>query len=261
MAATAPVLLEKKNHIVQITFNRPGNRNSMDGEVMPAFLEAVHQVKEDDDARCLIVTGTGESFCTGADFKNRPDEREDLLPHERLMHVYEPFLNVGDIKVPTIAAMNGHAIGGGFGLAMICDIRVANRDSKYGANFVRLGLHSGMALSYMLPRLIGLPRAGELLYTGRLIDGGTAEKMGLVNYVAKGDEVLLKAWELAEEIASAAPIAVRMVKQSVYRGLTWEPRRAAEIEAHCQSRTKETHDAQEGVSALLEKRKPVFKGS
>lgn len=261
MPDDAPVLLEKKNQIAQITLNRPGNRNSMDAEVMPAFLDAINRVKTDSDVRCLIVTGTGKSFCAGADFKNAPGGGANLLPQERLMDVYEPFLNVGEIKVPTIAAMNGHAIGGGFGLALICDIRVANRDSKYGANFVRLGLHSGMAVSYMLPRLIGLPRAGELLYTGRLIDGETAEKIGLANYVAQGDGVLEKTWELAEEIASAAPAAVRMIKQSVYRGLSWETRRAAESEAHCQSRSLETEDAREGISALLEKRKPIFKGN
>ncbi len=260
MSSDKPVLLEKKNHITQITLNRPNNRNSMDGEVMPAFLEAVKQVQKDDDTRCLIITGTGKSFCAGADFKNRSVQKENLMPHEQLMDVYEPFLNVGEVRVPTIAAMNGHAIGGGFGLAMICDIRVANRNSKYGANFVRLGLHSGMALSYMLPRLIGMPRAGELLYTGRLIDGDAAEKMNLVNYVADADKVLTKAWELAEEIASAAPAAVRMIKQSVYRGFAWEPRRAAEIESYCQSRTIETEDAKEGITALLEKRKPEFKG-
>ena len=261
MPTDAPVLLEITNRVAQITLNRPGNRNSMDEEVMPAFLEAIGRVKTDRDVRCLIVTGTGKSFCAGADFKNVPAGSENILPQERLMEVYEPFLNVGEIKVPTIAAMNGHAIGGGFGLSLICDIRVANRQSKYGANFVRLGLHSGMAVSYMLPRIVGLPRAGELLYTGRLIDGETAEKIGLANYVKDGDGVLGKARELAGEIASAAPAAVRMIKQSVYRGLEWDPRRAAENESHCQSRSLETKDAQEGISALLEKRQASFKGN
>lgn len=260
MPKNAPVILEKENHVARIILNRPENRNSMDGEVMPAFLEAVGRVKSDPDVRCLIVTGTGKSFCAGADFKNAPGGDEHLLPHERLMAVYEPFLNVGDIRVPTIAAMNGHAIGGGFGLALICDIRIAERRSKYGANFVRLGLHSGMAVSYMLPRLIGLPRAGELLYTGRLIDGEAAERIGLANYVADGEEVRTKAAAIAEEIAAAAPAAVRMIKQSVYRGMQWEPRRAAESESHRQSRSLETEDAGEGISALLEKRQPDFKG-
>ena len=256
----APVLIEKTDNIAQITLNRPQNRNSMDSEVMPAFLERVKEVTKDRDLRCVIITGTGKSFCSGADFKSARDESPDLLPHERLMNIYEPFLRIGDVKVPTIAAMNGHAIGGGFGLALICDIRVANRDAKYGANFGRLGLHSGMAVSYMLPRLVGLPKANELLFTGRLIDGQTAARMGIANYAVEADDVLKKAWLLAHEIAACAPAAVRMMKRSVYRGISWDPRSAAELEAHSQSRSIETEDAQEGISALLEKREPDFKG-
>jgi enoyl-CoA hydratase len=256
----APVILEIMDRIAQITLNRPQNRNSMDGEVMPAFLEVVNRVKEERDLRCVIITGTGKSFCAGADFKNSPQASSDNLPHENLMEVYEPFLRIGEIRVPTLAALNGHAIGGGFGLALICDIRVANKDSKYGANFARLGLHSGMAVSYMLPRLVGLPRANELLFTGRLINGETAAQIGLANYAVDTQDVLERTWELAREIASCAPAAVRMMKRSVYRGIDWDPRSAAEIEAHCQSRSLETEDAKEGISALLEKREPNFQG-
>ncbi|MEE8399666.1 MAG: enoyl-CoA hydratase/isomerase family protein [Desulfobacterales bacterium] len=256
----APVLLEIKDRIAQITLNRPANRNSMDNEVMPAFVETIGRVREDPDLRCLIVTGSGQSFCTGADFRSSSARNEHEMPHERSMRVYEPFLKIQEIRIPTIAAMNGHAIGGGFGLALICDIRVANRASKYGANFARLGLHTGMSVSYMLPRIVGLPLANELLFTGRLIDGDNAAAIGLVNYVLEREAVLTKAWELAREIASCAPIAVRMIKRSIHKGLEWDPRDAAELEAHCQSRTSETEDAREGIAALLEKREPVFIG-
>jgi len=233
----------------------------MDNEVMPAFLETIEQVKADRDMRCLIITGSGNSFCTGADFRSTSARLEHELPHERSLRVYEPFLKIHDIQVPTIAAMNGHAIGGGFGLALICDIRVANRESKYGANFARLGLHTGMSVSYMLPRIVGMPIANELLFTGRLIDGDEAAEIRLVNYVVEGDDVLAKAWDLGREIASCAPVAVRMIKRSIRRGMDWDPRLAAELEAHCQSRTGETEDAKEGIAALLEKREPVFRGS
>ncbi len=255
-----PVVLEKRDRIAQVTLNRPGNRNSMDREVLPAFLEVMGRLKGDSEVRCVIITGTGKSFCAGADFRNVPSRREAHLPHEFLMDVYEPFLQVGEIRVPTIAAMNGHAIGGGLGLALVCDIRVAARDAKYGANFARLGLHTGMGVSYTLPRMVGVARAAELLFTGRLIDGETAERMGLVNYAVVAGEVLDKAWALAREIASCAPAAVRMIKASLYRGLDWGPRKAAELEAHCQARTLETEDAAEGIRALLEKRTPRFEG-
>jgi len=256
----APILFNVEDMVGLITLNRPDNRNSMDSETMPAFLEAIEQVKKDNELRCLIITGTGKSFCAGADFRNSPIDMSGGLPHENLMNTYGPFLKISEIKIPVIAAMNGHAIGGGFGLALICDIRIANRKAKYGANFAKLGLHTGMATSYMLPRIVGLPRANELLLTGRLIDGLTAERIGLVNYALEEDQVLTKAWEIAREIASCAPVAVRMIKRSILRGISWDPISAAEIEAHYQSRTFEMEDAREGITALLEKREPVFQG-
>jgi enoyl-CoA hydratase/carnithine racemase len=255
-----PVLYEIKERIAQITLNRPDNRNSMDNETLPAFLDAINEVKNNSDLRCLIITGSGKSFCAGADFRGSLVDDRGAMPHELLLSVYGPFLKIQEIKIPTIAAMNGHAIGGGFGLALICDIRIASRDSKYGANFARLGLHTGMAVSYMLPRIVGLPLANELLFTGRLISGERAAEIGLVNYALDAGEVIKKAWELAREIGSCAPLAVRMIKRSIHRGLEWDPARAAEFEAHCQSRTFETEDAKEGISALLQKREPDFKG-
>ncbi len=256
----APILFDIRKNIGQITINRPDNRNSMDEETMPAFCNAVAEVAKNEDLRCLIITGSGNSFCSGADFKSGIFDSRDRLPHQILMDAYGPFLAVGDLEMPTIAAMNGHAIGGGFGLALICDMRIADRHSKYGANFARLGLHSGMAVSYMLPLIVGLPLANELLFTGRLITGEEAADIGLTNYVLEGDQVLEKAWELAEEIASCAPVAVRMIKQTIRRGIQWDPRNSADIDALYQSRTFEMDDAKEGIRALLENRKPIFKG-
>jgi enoyl-CoA hydratase/carnithine racemase len=165
-----------------------------------------------------------------------------------------------DIEVPTIAAMSGHAVGGGLGLAIVCDLRVASETSRYGANFVKLGLHPGMATTYLLPRLVGVPRALELLLTGRILSGREAAEIGLVNAALPSDQVLARARELAEEIASAAPIAVRLTKQTIYRHLQWGAVEAARYEAHVQSRTLETEDSREGIAALLEKRPPVFHG-
>ncbi len=254
------IIFEIKDRIALITLNRPENRNSMDYLLLPAFEKCIQQVKKNKDLRCIIITGTGKSFCAGADFKSNIFGTEDKLPNEIFMDFYRPFLLIQEIEIPVIAAMNGHAIGGGFGLALICDIRIANNNAKYGANFARLGIHPGMAVTYMLPRIIGLPRAMELLFTGRLINGKESEKIGLVNYSVKEEDVLEKAMELAQEIASCAPTAVKMIKRSVFRGLDWNPAFAAEFEAHCQSRTFEMKDAKEGILALLEKRKPDFCG-
>jgi enoyl-CoA hydratase/carnithine racemase len=174
--------------------------------------------------------------------------------------MYSPFLSMLDIEVPTVAAMSGHAVGGGLGLAIVCDLRIASESARYGANFVRLGLHPGMATTYLLPRLVGVPRALELLLTGRIVSGREAADMGLANHALPAAGVLPRARELADEIASAAPIAVRLTKQTIYRHLQWGPVEAARYEAHLQSRTLETDDSREGIAALLEKRPPVFRG-
>jgi len=257
------VLLDVADHVAEITLNRPENRNSMTDDVLEGLRSAVERVREAEDVRCVIVTGRGSSFCAGADFKSqvqRDDGTGRALPNERSFAMYSPFLSMLDFEVPTIGALNGHAVGGGLGLALVCDLRVANADAKYGANFVRLGLHPGMATTYLLPRLVGLPRALELLLTGRIVTGRDACEIGLVNHAVPADEVLPRARALAREIASAAPIAVRWTKRSIYRNLAWDPRSAAEVEAHAQSRTVETDDAKEGMRALLEKRAPVFHG-
>lgn len=258
------VLYEVKDQIAQITLNRPENRNSMTNDVLEGFADAVAQVKTDPDVRCVIITGSGRSFCAGADFRSQVQRDgaggRALLPHERSFAMYQPFLSVLGIEVPTIGALNGHAIGGGLGLALVCDLRVANADAKYGANFTRLGLHPGMATTYILPRLVGLPKAAELLLTGRIIEGAEAAELGLANYAVPADQVLDKAWELAREVASCAPVAVRMTKRSLYEHTDYDAVTAAYHEAQLQSRTIETEDQREGIAALLEKRKPVFRG-
>jgi enoyl-CoA hydratase len=261
--ADGAVLYEAAAGIATITLNRPENRNSMTPDVLAAFCDSVARARADRDLRAVILTARGQSFCAGADFRSMPGAATDgdpRLPHERSFSVYEPFLSVLDIEVPTIAAMNGHAIGGGLGLALVCDLRVANRDAKYGANFARLGLHSGMSISYLLPRIVGLPTAADLLFSGRILTGAEAAAIGLVHTAVAADEVAAEAARRARTIASAAPLAVRLMKKSLYRGLDWNPRAAAEAEAWAQSATLATEDSREGIQALLEKREPVFKG-
>lgn len=259
------VLYDVADQIATITLNRPENRNSMTPEVLDGLVNAVSQLRADADVRCVIVTGRGKSFCAGADFKSRANEPKQgdpfVAPQDRFYATYAPFLSMLDIDVPTIAAMQGHAIGGGLGLGIVCDMRVANREARYGANFVRLGLHPGMATTYLLPRLMGVPRAVEFLLTGRIVSGAEAAEAGLVNYAVEAESVLGRAQELAREVAAAAPLAVRWTKHSIYEGLGWDPRSAARREAHVQSRTAETDDAREGISALLGRREPKFQGS
>jgi len=239
------VLYDVADHVATITLNRPENRNSMTPDVLDALADSLAKANADSGVRCLIITGNGKSFCAGADFKTgaQAESRGNaVMSNERSFAIYQSFLAVLDIEVPVIGALNGHAIGGGLGLAMVCDMRVANRDAKYGANFTKLGLHPGMSTTYLLPRLVGIPRAAELLLTGRIITGAEAAR------------------ELAAEVASCAPIATRWTKRSLYEHVYWDPVRAGRHEAELQSRTIETEDFKEGVDALLNKRAPNFIG-
>src|SRR3954471_21987872 len=201
-----------------ITLNRPDNRNSMTPELLDAFAAATAEARA-ARLRCLVVTGTGACFSAGADFKSGAQrEADQRAPSERSYAMYEPFLSLLDIAVPVIGALNGHTVGGGFGLALVCDLRIGALDAKYGANFVRLGLAPGMAISYLLPRLIGMARASELLLTGRLVDGREAERLGILNRAVPAADVMPEAMALAREIAAAAPLAVRATKRAIRRG-------------------------------------------
>jgi len=262
-----PVLFhtEADGRIGVVTLNRGDNRNSMTPELLGAFHETITQVAQRGDLRCVVITGRGRCFSAGADFKSQVQvagsgEGKTLMPHEKSFGMYRPFLAVLDVEVPVIGALNGHAVGGGFGLASVCDLRVCNSDAKYGANFTRLGLHPGMALSYLMPRLVGVPRALELLLTGRLFKGHEAAAMGWANQSVTADEVLPTAMALAETIAANGPVAVRMTKRTFYQGLDWQVRAAAHTEAFAQAVTVATDDFQEGMTALLAKRDPDFHG-
>jgi enoyl-CoA hydratase/carnithine racemase len=257
----AAVRFAASDAIGVLTLNRPDNRNSMTPELLDAFATASGQARA-ADLRCLVVTGTGACFSSGADFKSviqRDGDRR--AANERSYAMYEPFLSLLDLAVPVIGALNGHAVGGGFGLALLCDLRIGARDAKYGANFVKLGLAPGMAISYLLPRLIGVARASELLLTGRLIDGAEAEQLGILNRAVAAGDVLDEAMALAREIADNAPIAVRATKRAIQRGLELQIRDAARLEAYAQAESLETSDAREGIAALLAKRTPTFTGS
>jgi len=262
MSSTPACRYARDGHIGTLTLDRPDNRNSMTPELLDAFAIASAAARADDHARCIVVTGTGSSFCAGADFKSVVQRDGDTrTPAERSYAMYEPFLSLLDLAVPVIGALNGHAIGGGFGLALACDIRIGALEAKYGANFVRLGLAPGMAISYLLPRLVGTARAAELLYSARLVDGREAAALGILNSAVPAADVLATALALARTIAENAPFAVRATKAAIRRGLALDdPREAARAEAVAQAESLAMDDAREGIAALLAKRPPAFTG-
>lgn len=257
---TDAVLYSRDAHVGVLTLNRPDARNAMSPELLGAFDVAVKQAIADDGARAVVLQGTGSCFSAGADLRSSLQTGAAALPFERSFAMYDPFLKLRDVPVPVICAMQGHAVGGGFGLSLMADIRICAENAKVGANFVRLGIHPGMAISYVLPRLIGVSRASEMLYTGKLVRGHQAAEMGLVSEALPADDVIPRAMALAEEIAEAAPKAVRLMKRTILDGLGWDVVSAARTEAHLQSATLAMEDAKEGIAAMREKRKPEFTG-
>jgi enoyl-CoA hydratase/carnithine racemase len=255
------IRLDIADHVARITLNRPEERNAMTPRMGEEVAHAVEAANAADDVRCLVVRGAGKSFCSGANLKTLGKEagvgdgQEGLGGSERF---YRLFLSIRQAKMPTIAAINGHAIGAGLCFALGADLRVMHRDARVGMTFVKLGIHPGMAATWNLPRLVGPTRAADLLYTGRVFGAEEAAAMGLVNRVA-GDDFDAVLEELVAGIVSSAPLAVRAVKQTLAGTWDRDIDEALFMEAARQERTFTTEDAGEGIRAILEKRPPVFR--
>lgn len=248
-----------------LALNRPEALNSMTPEMGEAFEAAVDALCERDDLRAVILTGAGKAFCAGGDLEMLARDAEGggsegpamgATPRE----FYDRFLSIRKLPVPTIAAINGAAIGAGLCLALACDLRVASSDASMGMTFVRVGIHPGMGATFWVPALVGVAKAWELLFTGRLIDAREARRIGLVDHVVSKERVLLEARSLAAEIAEAAPVAVRLLKETLRRSLDEGLERALEEESRQQARTFRTEDAREGIRAIIERRRPGFRG-
>jgi enoyl-CoA hydratase/carnithine racemase len=208
----------------------------------------------------LILTGAGRAFCAGGAIGTLQSRTAGGSNTEPPALFFRRFLALRKLQIPTIAAINGHAVGAGFCIALACDMRVAATDAKMGLNFVRLGIHPGMAGTYFTPRIVGMARACEVIFTGKLYSGEEAFAMGLVNRVVSADKVLDEALQLASEIAANAPIAVRLAKRALYRGDADLLEAAIELESNYQAYTWTTEDAKEGIMAMTAKRAPKFRG-
>jgi enoyl-CoA hydratase/carnithine racemase len=257
------IRLDVADYVATLELHRPAERNAMTPAMGREIRAAVDQLNADPAVRVVVIRGAGKSFCSGADLSTLGkeagvgDDGEGLGGSENF---YRAFLSIRDLAVPSIAAINGHAIGAGLCFTLGADLRVMREDAKAGMTFTRLGIHPGMAATWNLPRLIGPALAAELLYTGRLFDGNEALAMGLVNRVAKAEEFDAVVAELAAAVAEAAPIAVRGVKATLRGAFDRTLDDALAREAAVQEKTFTTADAAEGIRAIREKRRPDFKG-
>lgn len=261
------VVLEKKDGVGILTLNRPEKMNALNSAMEREMVAAVGAIDQDEGIRVLVVTGAGKAFCSGADLASMPgDMPPDQIPGAEKLRLrfrdrlHRIILGVHRLKQPTIAMVNGAAVGMGLDLACACDIRLAAEDARLSSGFVRLGLFPGTGGTWLLPRIIGISRAFDLTYTGDVIDGRRAEQLGLVSRAVPAAELEKETMALARRIAAGPPIATRFIKSLTYRGLELDLEAALELAAASETITLTSKDHREGVAALRQKREPLFRG-
>lgn len=245
--------------VATVTLRRPPH-NLLTEPALRALADALADLG--GRARAAMVCAEGRSFCAGADFRSgdAPDPTAKDSFETRTSAFYRQAVRIFESPLPVVAVVHGGAIGAGFGLALACDVCVVGERGWFQANFVRLGIHPGFALSATLPRAVGPGRASELLLTGRRIDADEAARIGIAQHVAPAGQELEVARRLAGDIAAGAPLAVASTRATLRHGLAEEAAAAMRHELGQQAALAGTADAVEGVAAMLESRRPVFGG-
>lgn len=256
------IRIEKQDGVVIITFNQPQKRNAMTLDLGREFRAAITELKEDSEARALIITGEGASFSSGGDLQSTFDQfnAPPAQAKANIIKYYKTFLSVRELEIPTIAVIKGHTIGAALCLALACDMRIACTDTKMSMSFIKIGIHPGMGASYLLPRLVGTAKAFEMCLTGDTIEASEALRIGLVNHVQEPEKLMEFSLDLAGRIARNPVVPARFLKKSIYRGLHTDLESALDYESSTQVICSFTEDMKEGLAAAKEKRTPIFKG-
>ena len=235
--------------------------NYFDVALIASLAEAFEALDVDPACRAILLCSEGKNFCAGAQLGGRGDTPPASASGSAPPHLYDEAVRLFATRTPVVAAIQGAAIGGGLGLALMPDFRVGTPESKFSANFARLGFHHGFGLSVTLPALVGQQRAMELLYTGRRVAGEEALAMGLCDRLASQQTLQGEALALAREIAISAPLAVESIRETLRGDLSAGIRAATDREKAEQERLQKTADFKEGVRAMAERRTPDFQGS
>jgi enoyl-CoA hydratase len=263
--ADAPVHLRVERPsegVALLVLDNPDQRNALSEEMTAAWAAAVDELAGDRSVRAVVVTGEGSAFCSGGNtawLAGEPDATVDDL-RERMLPFYRAWLSIRRLEVPTIAAINGPAIGAGLCMALACDLRYAAAGARMGVPFVKIGIHPGMAGTFLLPDVVGGAAARDLMLTGRLVDADEALRLGLVSRVLDRETFLEEVLATAAGIAATAPIASRLTKVALRDGGHADLETCLEWEALAQPVTLATADLQEGIRAVQEKRAAVFTG-
>lgn len=254
---TGGIVVSRDGHIGIVELSK-GEHNYFDVPMITAIGDAVEALEAEASCRVILLCAAGKSFCAGANFSGAADSPPSLSARV-INPIYSEALRIFACTKPIVVAVQGPAIGGGLGLALVGDFRVSCPEAKFSANFNRLGFHPGFGLSYTLPSLVGMQQAALMFYTGRRIDGSKALELGLVDELVPREEVREAAKALCREIATSSPRAVQSTRTTLRQNIVEEVRKAIARESAEQSWQMKAEDFREGVLAMSERREPRFK--
>ncbi len=263
------VILKKEEHIATIIMNQPDRLNAVNTRLGEELITAIDDVARDDEMRVLILTGAGRAFCAGGEVTEGGEIQlvsgvagEGWRQTVRAVRhgIQLVVQKLQSLDKPTIAMVNGPAVGAGFDFALACDLRIGSENAQFRVGYTRVGLPPGCGGTWLMPRVMGLAKAAEFLFTGDSVKGEEAEKIGLLNRLVPTQELERETKALASKIARNAPIALRLSKLQLYKGLQMDLGTALEVAAACESIAGSSEDHKEGVKAFLEKREATFVG-
>ncbi len=260
MDANNVLLREERDGTCLLTLNRPGSMNSLNFELLYAIRDEIDELQYRSDIRTVIITGAGgKAFCAGADLKERASLSQDEVK-KFILTIRNLLTSIQYLNKPVISAINGIALGGGTEIALASDIRIASESAAMGLTETRLAIIPGGGGTQRLPRIIGVGKAKELIFTGRRVDAKEALAINLVNSICKPEALIDECMKMAEMIKETGPIAVEMAKYAINMGIETDLATGLAIESNAYRVTIPTQDRVEGLTAFREKRKPVYKG-
>lgn len=253
------LLVDQQDNVLIIRFNVPEKRNALILEMRHELLQVLEKAEEDENVRCIVLTGEGKAFSAGGDL-SALKELKPLEGRKRLQSSHPLIMKLLEIEKPIIAAVNGPAAGAGFSLTLLCDLIIASDQAFFVQSFVNVGLIPDFAAMHFLPKLVGLHKAKELMFLGERISAEEAKEIGIVNRVVPADSLMDETMKLAKKLAEKAPISIGMTKKIMNQHLNRDVKVLLELEAQGQEICFQTEDFQEGARAFFEKRQPRFQG-
>jgi 2-(1,2-epoxy-1,2-dihydrophenyl)acetyl-CoA isomerase len=257
------ILTEVHDRVATLTLHRPEKLNALSPDLLTQSIAVLKQWEHDPKIGAVVITGAGRAFCAGGDVSAMTREREGLTLEQRvdrLREGQELSWLLHNLPKVTIAAVNGHAVGAGLGIALACDLRIASTEAKFGTAYAKVGFGGDFGTTWLLTHYAGAPKAKELFFLGDMIDAAEAQRIGLVNRVTEPARLAAEAGEIASRIAHGPLTSFRYMKANVNLAATMDFRTLMDREAETHSRCGMTEDHQEGVQAFLEKRAPRFTG-